>query len=133
MKPTTESKIKNTNTLNEYLNVLLQNFACENCKPGRFVKSTLIYNITAKLSPQSALLIQAMKIRAMETENIKHFIEVIQANFNTNQIFTENAKLLLVENTKSLLLLTGLKENEEKETAPPAKKETAPPAKKKHR
>lgn len=113
MKQTTAIKIQSVKTVNDYLQILLKNFDCVNCKPGRLSKATVIYTITNALSPQNSILVQNMKTKALETENIKQFIEVIQANFNCNQEFTPKASQELVSNTAKLILLVNLKEIDE--------------------
>lgn len=128
MKTTTIQKIEKVITLNDFLNVLESEFKTEECKPGRLTKGIVINLITSKLSGQNPILIQALKVKALEAENIKEFIKIIRKEYNGEQNFTETAKAELVLNTQRLVGLTFLKErNPETET----KKATAKTATKK--
>jgi hypothetical protein len=135
MKQETIKKIGNCKTLEDYLKCLQENFNTLECKPGRFIKSTLIYSLSSKLNAQSPLITERIKIKALESENIAEFIKLIQANFNTKQLFSVKALGNLVGDTEKLLDLTGLKEKatmpelikkalEETKTEIPAKKKS---------
>lgn len=133
MKTTTIQKINNANTLNEYLDILESEFKTEECKPGRLTKGIIINMITSKLSAQNPILIQGLKVKALETDSIKEFIKVIRKEYNGEQIFTETAKAQLVENTQRLMGLSFLKERDPdiEKKAPVKKAETKKaPAKK---
>lgn len=127
MKTTTVQKIEKVVTLNDFLNILESDFKTEECKPGRLTKGIVINLITSKLSGQNPILINALKVKALEAENIKEFIKIIRREYNGDQNFTEAAKAQLVENTNRLVGLTFLKERDS-ETATkkaPAKKAVA--------
>lgn len=110
MKQSNQVKIENVKTLKEFLNVLQTEFKTEECKPSRFIKSTLIYTLISKLSAQNVIVTSAIKTRATETESIQEFINVVKANFNCEQQFTNTKNL--VKETEILLKLTGLKEKD---------------------
>lgn len=122
MKTTTIKQIQSVNTLNDYLTVLQNNFNCEACKIGLLVRHTLINTLLNKLSGTNVIVNQAIKAKAVQAETVKQFIDIVKANFNTNNLFTESAKKNLVSDTETLLLLTRLKEKDEKPTGPSEEK-----------
>lgn len=126
MKQTTIKKIESVTTLNEYLDVLESEFKTEECKPGRLTKGIVINMLTAKLTAQNPILIQGLKVKALEADSIKSFIKTIRSNYNGEQNLSDLAKAQLVENTQRLMGLTRLQENDGEKKAPatkaPAKK-----------
>ena len=113
MKATTNKEIENVNTLNDYLNVLQKNFNCEACKIGLLVRHTLINTILNKLSATNIILAQNVRVKVTQAATVHQFIEIVKANFNTQEQFTQAAKKNLVSDTETLLLLTRLKEKDE--------------------
>lgn len=113
MKQTTIKKLNEVKTLNDYLNFLQSEFKTAECKPGRFVKSTVIHLLITKLNGQNLIVTEAIKQKALEATSIEHFIKIVQDNFNTNQLFSLGALGNLVSDTNKLTALTGLKENEQ--------------------
>jgi hypothetical protein len=104
----TINKIENAKNLSEYFNILQENFNCENCKPGRFIKATLCYTILNKIGPQGPEVTDKIKNLCLDTPNIKEFIEVLKQNFNC-----ENIKITpgtIIKETKNLILLINLKD-----------------------
>jgi hypothetical protein len=124
MRQTTIKAISECNTLKEYLSALQNNFQVENCKPGKLIKTTLIYSIVSKLDPGYKIS-ETTKNMAVNSQNMKEFIDLIDENFN-NVKFTDSVKNQLLHNTQMFCGLLNLKENEEK---PVMKQPETPPAK----
>lgn len=112
MKTKIQNRIKEVKTLNDFLNVLQSEFKTAECKPGRFVKATVIHLLIDKLQGQNVIVTQAIKTRVLESESIEHFIKIVQAHFNCDQLLT-GSKEKLISDTEKLQALTGLKEKEE--------------------
>lgn len=111
MKQTTINKLKEVKTLEDYLNVLQQDFETKSCKPGRLIRHTLFNTIVSTLQLKNPILLHTLKCKALECDSLDHFIETIKKNFNVKQSITDKAKTNLAKNTQALIVLTRLQEN----------------------
>ena len=112
MKPEIADKIKQSITLNDYLNTLLKYYDCENCQPSGFIKSTIVFKLVGMLNGVNVIVTEAVRIKCLNSGNIKEFINIIVQSFNLNGNLSTASKINLVDNTEMLLKLTGLKELE---------------------
>jgi hypothetical protein len=108
MKPQTQKEIENVKTLKEYFEVIEKNFNTLECKPGNFVKATLVYVIVSKLSGTNILVSDEVRQKVSDSKNIQEFIDIIKLNFNLNNQITNTKQL--VYDLEKLLRLTNLKE-----------------------
>lgn len=110
MKIEIRNKLKAVNTLNDYLNFLQTEFKSKECKPGYLSKSTLCYFI-ADLCKNNSVKIEnfeTIKNKAIETNNIFDFIEIIKSEINVNFNFSDNAKNELFIYTNKICLFINL-------------------------
>jgi hypothetical protein len=66
MKQQTIKQIESVNTLNDYLNVLQNNYNCEAAKIGLLVRHTLTNTLLNKLSGTNVIVNQALKNRFLK-------------------------------------------------------------------
>ena len=110
MKIDTRNKLKAVKTLNEYLNFLQNEFKSKDCKPGYLSKSTLCYFI-ADLCKNNGVKIpnfETIKNKAIDSNNIFDFIEIIKKELNADFNFSSNAKDELFIYTNKICLFINL-------------------------
>lgn len=113
MKAEIKNKIKNIESLNDFLNFLQNEYKSKECKPGTFIKSTLIYFIAdlCKRNNVEITNFENLKNKCIETENIYDFIETIKTNLKQNFDFSYEArKELLYHYITKICLIINLQE-----------------------
>jgi len=109
MKTETKIKLEQVKNLGEYLEVLKTSFNCVECKPGNFVKATLIFTLMKKLNITDASIINKVKNMVLQSKNISEFTEILKNNFDCNLPFSNSKNI--VADTQMLLSLLTLREN----------------------
>jgi hypothetical protein len=108
MKPKTIENLKKVKTLGDYFNFLQSNFDLKNCRPGKLIKSTIIYQLADFAKSQNIIITEATRRKAVEAENMEIFVNICRENFNTGTQFTPGADL--IKRTEALIQLTKMKE-----------------------
>lgn len=111
MKAEIKNQIENCKNIGEYLTVLENNYLLAECKPGKFSKNILIQSLSSKL--QNIIIDNYVREKAVNSNNMLEFLDVVRKNFNTDIEFTKDAKSKLMLNTGFIINLVMLKEKPE--------------------
>lgn len=110
MKAETIQALQQVKTVKEYLTALQTLFDCSECKPGKLVKSTLVYNLTKDITEVSPVLLEKLKNEALETVNLFDFAEVVKNCPFLPTELNERGRAKVISTTEIILKLTNLKE-----------------------
>jgi hypothetical protein len=111
MKAETENKILNCNSISEYLKVLQAEFKTKDCKPGKLAKATLIYNLHSKVKNAGLTVNDEFRSQVLNSEHLDEFINIVLNHYKLFDTLGTQGKQELINSTKQIMALTGLKEN----------------------